>query len=48
MTEEVRKEEFRIDGNELGALAIFAPVLVAVGAIAGILTRCTLIVEKVV
>ena len=31
----------------VGALAVFAPVLVAVGAIAGIVTRCTLIVEKV-
>ena len=29
------------------ALALFAPVLVAVGAIAGLLTKCTLIVEKV-
>ena len=84
MPEEVRKEEFQIDGSELlkkvkeiikagnarriiikhegktllevpltvgavgvGALAIFAPILVAIGAIAGIVTRCTLIVEKV-
>lgn len=84
MTEEVRKEEFKVDGSELlkkvreiikegsarriiikhegktllevpltigvagvTALAIFAPVLVAIGAIAGIVTRCTLIVEKV-
>lgn len=31
----------------VGALTIFAPVLVAVGALAGIVTRCTLIVEKV-
>jgi len=29
------------------ALTLFAPVLVAVGAIAGLLTKCTLIVEKV-
>lgn len=28
------------------ALAIFAPVLVAIGAIAGIITKCTFIVEK--
>lgn len=84
MTDEVRKEEFKVDGSELlkkvkevikagnarriiikhkgktllevpltvgavgvGALTIFAPVLVAVGALAGIVTRCTLIVEKV-
>ena len=84
MPEEVKKEEFQIDGSELlkevkkiikagnarkiiikhegktlieapltigavgvGALALFAPVLVAIGAIAGIVTRCTLIVEKV-
>lgn len=31
----------------VGALALFAPVLVAVGAVAGIVTRCTLIIEKV-
>ncbi|CAD7776189.1 hypothetical protein AIOGIFDO_01904 [Candidatus Methanoperedenaceae archaeon GB37] len=84
MTEEIRKEEFKIDGTELlkkvkeiikegdarriiidhegktllevpltvgvagvTALAVFAPVLVAIGAIAGLITRCTLIVEKV-
>ena len=84
MTEEVRKEEFKVDGTELlkkvreiikegnarriiiklegktllevpltigvagvTALTIFAPVLVAIGAIAGIITNCTLIVEKV-
>ena len=29
------------------ALTLFAPALVAVGAIAGLLTKCTLIVEKV-
>ena len=84
MPEEIRKEEFKIDGNELlkkvqavikegnarrliikqedktlieipltygvagvTALTLFAPVLAAIGAIAGIVTRCTLIVEKV-
>ncbi|CAD7768097.1 hypothetical protein FHEFKHOI_01917 [Candidatus Methanoperedenaceae archaeon GB50] len=84
MTEEIRKEEFKIDGTELlkkvkeiikegdarriiidhegktllevpltvgvagvTALAVFAPTLVAIGAIAGLITRCTLIVEKV-
>jgi hypothetical protein len=82
--EKIRKEEFKIDGNELlktvqeiikagnarriiikqeertiievpltlgvagvTALTLFAPALVAIGAIAGVLTRCTLIVEKV-
>jgi hypothetical protein len=29
------------------ALAMFAPVLVAIGAIAGILAKCTLVVERV-
>lgn len=84
MTDEVRKEEFKVEGSQLlkkveeiirernarriiikhegktlleipltvgvigvGALTIFTPVLVAVGALAGIVTRCTLIVEKV-
>jgi hypothetical protein len=84
MSEHIRKEEFRVDGNELlkkvkdiikagnarriiiqhegktllevpltvgaagvTALALLSPVLVAIGAIAGIVTRCTLIVEKV-
>jgi hypothetical protein len=84
MAEEVRKEEFKVDGTELlkkvreiikegnarriiikhegktllevpltigvagaAALTIFTPVLVAIGAIAGIITHCTLIVEKV-
>ena len=84
MTEEIRKEELKIDGTELlkkvkeiikegdarriiiehegktllevpltvgvagvTALAVFAPILVAIGAIAGLITRCTLIVEKV-
>jgi hypothetical protein len=84
MPEEIRKEEFKIDGNDLlkkvqavikdgnvrriiikqedrtlieipltvgvagvTALTIFAPALVAIGAIAGLVTRCTLIVEKV-
>ena len=84
MTEEIRKEEFKIDGTELlkkvkeiikegdarriiidhegktllevpltvgvagvTALAVFAPTLVAIGAIAGLITHCTLIVEKV-
>jgi len=60
MAEEVRKEEFKVDGNDLlkkvpltigvagvTALTIFAPVLVAIGAIAGLVTQCTLIVEKV-
>ncbi len=85
MSEQIRKEEFKVDANELlkkvkeiiqagnvrriiikqedntilevpltigvagvTALTIFAPVLVAIGAIAGLVTRCTLIVEKVV
>jgi hypothetical protein len=84
MPEKIRKEEFKIDGNELlktvqeiikagnarriiikqeertiievpltigvagvTALTLFAPALVAIGAIAGVVTRCTLIVEKV-
>ena len=84
MAEEVRKEEFKVDGNDLlkkvreiikegnarriiikhegktilevpltigvagvTALTILAPVLVAIGAIAGLVTQCTLIVEKV-
>ena len=84
MAEEVRKEEFKVDGTELlkkvreiikegnarriiikhegktllevpltigvagvAALTILAPVLVAIGAIAGLVTQCTLIVEKV-
>lgn len=84
MAEEVRREEFKVDGTELlkkvreiikegnarriiikhegktlmevpltigvagvAALTIFTPVLVAIGAIAGIITNCTLIVEKV-
>ncbi|MGB7533856.1 MAG: DUF4342 domain-containing protein [Halobacteriota archaeon] len=84
MAEEVRKEEFKVDGTELlkkvreiikegnarriiikhegktilevpltigvagvTALTILAPVLVAIGAIAGLVTQCTLIVEKV-
>lgn len=29
------------------ALALFAPALVAIGAIAGIVTKCTLIVERI-
>ncbi len=84
MSEQIRKEEFKVDANELlkkvkeiiqagnarriiikqedktllevpltigvagvTALTIFAPVLVAIGAIAGLVTRCTLVVEKV-
>jgi len=84
MPEEIRREEFKIDGNDLlkrvqavikegnarriiikqdektlieipltfgvagvTALTFFAPALVAIGAIAGIVTHCTLIVEKV-
>lgn len=84
MPEQFRKEEFKVDANELlkkvkeiiqagnvrriiikqedktllevpltigvagvTALTFFAPVLVAIGAIAGIVTRCTLVVEKV-
>ena len=29
------------------AITIIAPVLVAVGAVAGLLTKCTLVVEKI-
>jgi hypothetical protein len=29
------------------ALTLFAPALVAIGAIAGIITKCTLIVERI-
>ena len=84
MPEQIRKEEFKVDANELlkkvkeiiqagnarriiikqedktllevpltigvagvTAITLFAPVLVAIGAIAGIVTRCTLVVEKV-
>jgi Domain of unknown function (DUF4342) len=84
MPEEIRREEFKIDGNDLlkkvqavikegnarriiikqdektlieipltigvagvTALTFFAPALVAIGAIAGVVTHCTLIVEKV-
>lgn len=31
----------------VAALTLFAPVLVAIGAIAGIVTKCTLIVERI-
>ena len=84
MPEQIRKEEFKVDANELlkkvkeiiqagnarriiikqedktllevpltigvagvTAITLFAPVLVAIGAIAGLVTRCTLVVEKV-
>lgn len=84
MPEEIKREEFKIDGNDLlkrvqavikegnarriiikqdektlievpltigvagmTALTLIAPALAAIGAIAGIVTRCTLIVEKV-
>ena len=36
-----------IGAVSVGALTLIAPLLVAIGAIAGIITRCTLIVEKV-
>jgi len=31
----------------VAALTLFAPALVAIGAIAGIVTKCTLIVERI-
>jgi hypothetical protein len=31
----------------VAALTLFAPALVAIGAIAGIVTKCTLIIERV-
>jgi len=31
----------------VAALTLFAPALVAIGAIAGIVTKCTLIIERI-
>jgi len=42
-----KKEEFKEFSLTVGAVgALVAPVLAAVGAIAALLTKCTIVVEK--